>query len=57
MSTTKDLTLRKERKIARRLTEAKVQNDVADKFRKDDTLSKKTRMLKGFYSQLLARSK
>ena len=42
----------RERKIARRLTEAKVQNVVADKFRKVDTLRKKVRMLKEFYSQL-----
>ena len=42
----------RERKIARRLTEAKVQNAAADKFRKDDTLRKKVSMLKGFYSQL-----
>ena len=44
----------RERKITRRLTEAKVQNFsvAADKFRKDDTLSKETSMLKGFYSQL-----
>ncbi len=40
-----------ERKIACRLTSAKVQNAAADKFRKDDTLSKKASMLKGFYSE------
>ena len=34
---------KRERKIARRLTTTKVQNTAADKFSKDDTLSKKAK--------------